>query len=169
MQATADASTFHAEKNVRLSEPEPGQYDDDERSDADSVIDEEGTASDPIMETILAVFYSSGIDSPNDPIDKDTILEIMKEIGPDNLGLGGQAIARVLINVKWTAANDTARYSKTWRGLYWHIAAALGDESEYAYMAYYYGREDLDDELTPALVNKARDAFETKGFKFTRI
>jgi hypothetical protein len=165
MQAAADAPVSHAEKKVRLSEPEPGQ-EIDERSDADSVVDEEGTASDPIMEQILAAFHSPNINSPKDPIDKDMLLEIMKEISPDNLGLGGQAIVHVLHNMQWKMANDTIHYGKTWRGLGWYIAAALGDESEMAYMDYYMDRE-FDDELTQALVDKARDAFEKKGLVFS--
>jgi hypothetical protein len=167
MQAAADATVSHAEKKVRLSEPEPGQ-EIDERPDADSVVDEEGTASDPIMEQILAAFHSSNINSPKDPIDKDMLLEIMKEISPDNLGLGGQAIVHVLHNMQWKMANDTIHYGKTWRGLGWYIAAALGDESEMAYMDYYMDRE-FDDELTQALVDKARDAFEKKGLVFSEM
>ena len=157
MQAAADAPVSHAEKKVRLSEPEPGQE-----------IDEEGTASDPITEQILAAVHLSNINSPKDPMDKDMLLEIMKEISPDNLGLGGDAIVRVLHEKKWKAANDTVQYGKTWRGLGWYIAAALGDESDMAYMDYYIERE-FDDELTQALVDKARCAFEKKGLKITWI
>jgi hypothetical protein len=167
MQTADESPVSHAEKKVRLSEPEPGQ-EIDERSDADSVVDEEGTASDPIMEQILAAFHSSNINSPKDPIDKDMILDVMKEISPDNLGLGGQAIVHVLHNIMWKMANDTVYYGKTWRGLGWYIAAALGDESEMAYFGYYMERE-FDDELTQALVDNARDAFEKKGFKFARV
>ena len=167
MQAAADAPVSHAEKKVRLSEPEPGQ-EIDERSDADSVVDEEGTSSVQIMEQIIAAVHSSNINSPKDPVDKDMLLEIMKEISPDNLGLGGDAIVHVLHEKKWTSANDTVQYGKTWRGLGWYIAAALGDESYMAYMDYYIERE-FDDELTQALVDKARDAFKNRGIKLTWI
>lgn len=166
MQAAADAPISHAEKKVRLSEPDLGQ-EIDERSDADSVVDEEDTSV-QIMEQILAAFHSSNINSPKDPIDKDMILAVIKEISPDNLGLGGQAIVHVLHNIKWKVANDTVKYGKTWRGLGWYIAAALGDESEMAYMDYYMERE-FDDELTQVLVDKARDAFVKKGLVFSEL
>jgi hypothetical protein len=168
MQAAADAPVSHAEKKVRLSEPEPGQDEDDERSDADSVVDEEGTALDPIMEKILAVVQAARASAHNDPIDKDMIRDVITEISPDNLGVGGQAIVHVLREKKWKAANDPVHYCKSWRTLGGCIAAALGDESDMAYMDYYIERE-FDDELTHALVDKARDVFEKKGLKITWI
>lgn len=168
MQAAAEAPVSPAEKKVRLSEPELGQ-EDDGRSDADSVVDEEGIASyriEPMK--VLAVFESCKINSPKDPIDQDMILAVIKEISPDKLGLGGQAIVHVLHNMKWKVANDAVHYSKTWRGLGWYIATALGDESEMAYMDYYV-EEAFDDELTHVLVDKARDAFEKKGLTFSEL
>jgi hypothetical protein len=167
MQAADDAPVSHAEKKVRLSEPEPGQ-EIDKRSDADSVVDEEGTASDPIMEKILAVVQAARANVQNDPMDKEMILAVIKEISPDNLGLGGQAIVHVLREKKWKAANDAVHHCKSWRKLGGCIAAALGDESDMAYMDYYIERE-FDDELTQALVDKARDAFENKGIELTWI
>lgn len=168
MQAAADAPVSHAEKKVRLSEPEPGQ-EIDERSDADSVVEEEDTVYDQIaMDKILAAFHSSNINSPKDPIDKDMILSVMKEISPDNLGLGGDAIVHVLQNMTWKMANDTVHYGKTWRVIGWYIAAARGDESEMAYMEYYMPRE-LDDELTQALVDKAKGEFQKKGLVFSEV
>jgi hypothetical protein len=96
------------------------------------------------------------------------ILAVIKEISPDNLGLGGQAIVHVLHNIMWKMANDTVYYGKTWRGLGWYIAAALGDESRMAYFEYYMERE-FDDELTQVLVDKAKDAFVKKGLTFYEI
>ena len=159
----ADAPVFHAEKKVRLSEPELGQ-EIDERSDADSVVDEEGIAENKNT----AALDPSNINNRNDPIDKDMILAVIKEISPDNLGLGGDAIVHVLQNMKWKMANDTVHYGKTWRVIGWYIAAARGDESEMAYMEYYMARE-LDDELTQALVDKAKGAFEKKGLVFSEM
>jgi hypothetical protein len=163
MQADADAPVSHAEKKVRLSEPELGQ-EIDERSNADSVVDEEGIAENKNT----AALDPSNINNRNDPIDKDMILAVIKEISPDNLGLGGDAIVHVLHNIMWKMANDTVYYGKTWRGLGWYIAAALGDESRMAYFDYYMERE-FDDELTQVLVDKAKDAFVKKGLTFYEI
>lgn len=164
MQAATDAPVSHAEKKVRLSEPELGQDEDDERSDADSVVDEEGIAE----KKNTAALDRSNINNRNDPIDKNMILAVINEISPDDLELGGDAIVHVLHNIMWKMANDTVYYGKTWRGLGRYIAAALGDESEGAYMDYYTERR-FDDKLTHVLVDKAKDAFVKKGLAFSEI
>jgi hypothetical protein len=164
----ADAPVSHAEKKVRLSEPELGQ-EIDERSDADSVDDEEDVASDQsVMDKIITTIYSPNIDSPKDPVDTDMILAVIKEISPGDLGLGGAAIFNALIDMTWKMANDTVHYGKSWRGIGRHIEVARGNKPTTASIDYYGGRP-FDNELTQALVDKATGAFEKKGIVFFEI